>query len=452
MAQKDQLVAAIDIGTTKIVALVGRINENNRLEVLAMSKTVSKGVKRGVVLNIEETVNAIETTVSEAQKISGVHFKDVFVGIAGQHIKSIRTRGYINRDTYEVEITREDISKLVTDMYKIPVEIGEEIIHVLPQNYIVDSETGVKNPIGMFGKRLEANFHIVIGQIASARNIEKCINRVDLNVKQLILEPLASSDAVLTEDEKEAGVVLVDIGGGTTDVAVYYDDIIRHTAVIPFGGNVITRDIKEGCAILARQAESLKVQFGSALGDLAQEDKVVTIPGISGREPKEISFKSLAYIIQSRMEEIIDAVLYEIENSGYMDKLSAGVVITGGGAMLRHLPQLVKFKTGMDVRIGYPNEKLAADKSEEINQPMYATSIGLLLKGAEFLKEKNEKTVVEQARPTADRITNKEEAPKVEVPQAEKEQKVKINFGKNKIFENLKAAITDIFDENDTKM
>lgn len=452
MAQKDQLVAAIDIGTTKIVALVGRINENNRLEVLAMSKTVSKGVKRGVVLNIEETVNAIETTVSEAQKISGVHFKDVFVGIAGQHIKSIRTRGYINRDTYEVEITREDISKLVTDMYKIPVEIGEEIIHVLPQNYIVDSETGVKNPIGMFGKRLEANFHIVIGQIASARNIEKCINRVDLNVKQLILEPLASSDAVLTEDEKEAGVVLVDIGGGTTDVAVYYDDIIRHTAVIPFGGNVITRDIKEGCAILARQAESLKVQFGSALGDLAQEDKVVTIPGISGREPKEISFKSLAYIIQSRMEEIIDAVLYEIENSGYMDKLSAGVVITGGGAMLRHLPQLVKFKTGMDVRIGYPNEKLAADKSEEINQPMYATSIGLLLKGAEFLKEKNEKTVVEQARPTAERITNKEEAPKVEVPQAEKEQKVKINFGKTKIFENLKAAITDIFDENDTKM
>ncbi len=452
MAQKDQLVAAIDIGTTKIVALVGRINENNRLEVLAMSKTVSKGVKRGVVLNIEETVNAIETTVAEAQRISGVHFKDVFVGIAGQHIKSIRTRGYINRDSYEDEITREDISKLVTDMYKIPVDIGEEIIHVLPQNYIVDSETGVKNPIGMSGKRLEANFHIVIGQIASAKNIEKCINRVDLNVKQLILEPLASSEAVLTEDEKEAGVVLVDIGGGTTDVAVYYDDIIRHTAVIPFGGNVITRDIKEGCSILARQAESLKVQFGSALGDLAQDDKVVTIPGISGREPKEISFKSLAYIIQSRMEEIIDAVLYEIENSGYMDKLSAGVVITGGGAMLRHLPQLVKFKTGMDVRVGYPNERLAADKSEEINQPMYATSIGLLLKGAEFLNEKNEKMHVEPLRPTAERITNKEEAPKVEAPVVEKEAKVKLNFGKTKIFENLKSAISDIFDENDSKM
>jgi len=449
MAQKDQLVAAIDIGTTKIVALVGRINENNRLEVLGMSKTVSKGVKRGVVLNIDETVSAIETTVEEAQKISGIKFKDVFVGIAGQHIKSIRTRGYINRDSYEDEITRDDISRLVTDMYKIPVEIGEEIIHVLPQNYIVDSETGVKNPIGMSGKRLEANFHIVIGQVASAKNIEKCINRVNLNVKQLILEPLASSDAVLTEDEKEAGVVLVDIGGGTTDVAVYYDDIIRHTAVIPFGGNVITRDIKEGCSILARQAESLKVQFGSALGDLAQEDKVVTIPGISGREPKEISFKSLAYIIQSRMEEIIDAVLYEIESSGYMDKLSAGVVITGGGAMLRHLPQLVKFKTGMDVRIGYPTERLASEKNVEVNQPMYATSIGLLLKGAEFLREKNE--TISVSKPVA-AVAPEPMVKSEEVQEAEKVSRDKKAFGKTKIFDNIRAAITDIFDENDSRM
>jgi len=453
MAQKDQLVAAIDIGTTKIVALVGRVNENNRLEVLGMSKTVSKGVKRGVVLNIEETVNAIETTVEEAQKISGIRFSEVFVGIAGQHIKSIRTRGYINRDSYEDEITRGDITRLVDDMYKIPVEIGEEIIHVLPQNYIVDSETGVKNPIGMSGKRLEANFHIVIGQVASAKNIEKCINRVNLNVKQLILEPLASSDAVLTEDEKEAGVVLVDIGGGTTDVAVYYDDIIRHTAVIPFGGNVITRDIKEGCSILARQAESLKVQFGSALGDLAQDDKVVTIPGISGREPKEISFKSLAYIIQSRMEEIIDAVLYEIETSGYLDKLSAGVVITGGGAMLRHLPQLVKFRTGMDVRIGYPNERLASEKNEEVNQPMYATSIGLLLKGAEYLKEKNESTGIASAAKPAE-VLNTEETPREEnLVKQEKAVKEKKLFPKTNFLTNFRSAITEIFDdENDSKM
>ena len=270
-------------------------------------------------------------------------------------------------------------------MYKIHIDIGEEIIHVLPQNFIVDNEAGVKNPIGMCGRRLEANFHIVIGQVAAAKNIEKCIRKANLSVKDMILEPLASSDAVLTDDEKEAGVVLVDIGGGTTDVAVYYDNIIRHTAVIPFGGNVVTKDIKEGCAILQRHAEQLKLQYGSALGDIAPEDKVVSIPGISGRDPKEISFKSLAYIIQSRMEEIIDAVNFEIQNSGYADKLAAGVVITGGGAMLKHLPQLMKFKTAMDVRIGYPNEHLAGTARNEINQPMYATSVGLIMRGFEFL-------------------------------------------------------------------
>ncbi len=441
MAKKDYFVAAVDIGTTKIVSIVGRINENEKLEVLGMSKTISKGVKRGVVLNIEETVNAIETTVREAQLKANVHFQDVFVGIAGQHIKSIRNRGYINRDSYDDEITRDDIQKLVEDMHKIPVDVGEEILHVLPQKFIVDNETGVKNPVGMSGKRLEANFHIVVGQIASANNIEKCINRVGLNVKQLVLEPLASSEAVLTEDEKEAGVALVDIGGGTTDVAVYYDDIIRHTAVIPFGGNVVTRDIKEGCSILQRQAESLKLQFGSALGDLAKDDKVVTIPGISGREPKEISFKSLAYIIQSRMEEIVDAVMFEVENSGYMDKLSAGIVLTGGGAMLRHLPQLVKFKTGMDVRVGYPSEKLAKDLNEEVNEPMYSTSVGLLLKGAEYLKEHNENTSLKQ-----DEIVDEEKR-----EAAEKQEKEKNKF-KGKIFDSIRKTMSDIFEEDDSRL
>lgn len=442
MAQKEQIVAAVDIGTTKIVAIVGRINENKRLEVLGMAKTVSKGVKRGVVLNIEETVNAIEATVNEARTMAKINFTEVFVGIAGQHIKSIRNRGYINRDSYEDEITKDDINRLVEDMKKIPVDVGEEIIHVLPQNFIVDNEAGVKNPVGMSGKRLEANFHIVVGQIASARNIEKCINRVNLNVKQLILEPLASAEAVLTDDEKEAGVALVDIGGGTTDVAVYYDDIIRHTAVIPFGGNVVTRDIKEGCSILQRQAESLKMQFGSALGDLAKDDKVVTIPGISGREPKEISFKSLAYIIQSRMEEIIDAIMFEIENSGYMDKLSAGIVLTGGGALLRHLPQLVKFKTGMDVRVGYPNEKLASESQGEVNQPMYSTSVGLLLKGYEYLREHDEKTHISIEQP---------------VEESEGGKRTRENFTerirpRGKLIDSLKNAITDIFDDDSSKM
>ena len=431
MAQ-DQFIAAIDIGTTKIVAIVGKKNENKKIEILGMSKTVSKGVKRGVVLNIEETVSAIQTTVEEVQKKTGLLLDEVFVGIAGQHIKSIRNRGYINRVAYDDEITQDDIKKLIDDMYNIPIEAGEEIIHVLPQNFIVDNETGVKNPVGMSGKRLEGNFHIVIGQIASANNIEKCINRVGLKVKELILEPLASSEAILTEDEKEAGIALVDIGGGTTDIAIYYDDVIRHTAVIPFGGNVITRDIKEGCSILGRQAEQLKIQFGSALGDLAQEDKVVTIPGISGREPKEISFRSLAYIIQSRMEEIIDAVLFEIENSGVADKLSAGLVLTGGGALLRHLPQLVKFKTGYDVRVGYPNVHLASESIEEINQPQYSTSVGLIIKGYEVLMKKEVKIKAEQPEP------------KLENDREDK-SKNKVN-----IFTTLKEKLNGIFEENDS--
>jgi cell division protein FtsA len=383
MRQRNNMLAAIDIGTTKIVTIVGRLNENGKLEIVGMSKTPSKGVKRGAVLNIEEAVNAIRYTVEEVQKQVGFTIKEAYVGIAGQHIKSLRNRGYILRDSYEEEITRSDTDRLLAEMYKISIQPGEEIIHVLPQNYVVDNETGVKNPIGMFGKRLEGNYHIVIGQTTSARTIERCVNRVGIQVKQMILEPLASSAAVLTEEEIEAGVALVDIGGGTTDVAVYYDDIIKHTAVIPFGGNVITKDVMEGCSILSKHAELLKIQYGSALGDLAEEAKVVAVPGISGREPKEVSIKSLAYIIQSRMEEIIDAVVYQLEESDCIEKLTAGVVLTGGGSLMRHLPQLVKYRTGLDVRIGKPDVQISGNDLKEVNHPMYSTSVGLLLKGFE---------------------------------------------------------------------
>jgi cell division protein FtsA len=447
MDKKEQYVAAIDIGTTKIVAIVGKKNGNGKIEILGLSKALSKGVKRGVVLNIEETVTAIQTTVDDVQKRSGITFSEVFVGIAGQHIKSMKNRGYIMREAYDDEIKKEEVFKLIEDMHKIHIDIGEEIIHVIPQNFIVDNETGVKNPIGMCGRRLEANFHIVIGQVAAAKNIEKCIRKVNLTVKDMILEPLASSDAVLTADEKEAGVVLVDIGGGTTDVAVYYDNIIRHTAVIPFGGNVVTKDIKEGCAILQRHAEQLKIQYGSALGDLAPEDKVVSIPGISGREPKEISFKSLAYIIQSRMEEIIDAVNFEIQNSGYADKLAAGVVITGGGAMLKHLPQLMKFKTAMDVRIGLPNEHLAGSAKNEINQPMYATSVGLIMRGFDFLetykKSFNAGSKGEFALPKA-AVTARKEAEEEEAlkPPAQEEEKIPLT-------EKIKTILLKMFEVED---
>ena len=436
MAQHHEYVAAIDLGTTKVVTIIGKKSPNGKLQIVSHSKAQSTGIKRGMVLNIEETVASIQRTVEDVQLKSGIIFNDVYVGIAGQHIRSVKNRGSINLNSIDEIITIDNVNDLIEDMYKFPTDIGEEILHVLPQSFIVDNEGGIKNPIGMSGKRLEANFHIVIGQTASAKNIEKCVNRVDLVVNELILEPIASAEAVLTEDEKEAGVVLVDIGGGTTDVAVYFDGIIRHTAVIPFGGNVITNDIKEGCSILLRQAEQLKVQFGSALGDIAPEDKIVTIPGISGREPKEISFKSLAYIIQCRMEEIIDYVAFEVENSGYADKLSAGIVLTGGGALLRHLSQLVKFKTGFDVRIGYPNEHLTSDADEEINSPTYSTSIGLVLKGFEQLD-------------TCKRMDKENKAKGNDEAQSEIEPK---DIKKNNLLDRFKRKFTEIFEENDTVM
>ncbi|MGM0497310.1 MAG: cell division protein FtsA [Bacteroidota bacterium] len=440
MSHNENLIAAIDIGTTKVVAIIGKRKENGRIEILGISKTPSTGIKRGVVQNIDETVSAITKTMEEVQSFTGAIFSDVFVGIAGQHIKTIRNRGYINRNSYEDEITRKDIDDLIKEMYNISIDVGEEIIHVLPQNFIVDNETGIKNPVGMLGRRVEANFHIVIGQITSARNIGKCISKAGLELNELILEPLASSAAVLTADEKEAGVALVDIGGGTTDVAVYYDDIIRHTAVIPFGGDVVTKDIKEGCSILQRQAELLKIQYGSALGDIAREDEVVSIPGISGREPKEISLKSLAYIIQSRMEEILNAVLYEIENSGYYERLSAGIVITGGGALLKDLPQLVKFITGMDVRLGYPSELLASESVDDVNNPMFSTSVGLILKGWEFMEQNKEHF---RDKEKVDNEVSGEEM------EDEEEQTEIHNRG---FIGRLKQAFNDIFEENDAEM
>lgn len=457
MKYRNNILAAIDIGTTKIVTIIGYINENGRLDVIGMAKSPSKGVRRGLVLNIDEAVGAIRTTVDEVQKQVGFQIKQAFVGIAGQHIKSIRNRGYINRDSYDTEITLADTERLLADMYKIPIELGEEIIHVLPQNYIVDSETGVKNPVGMFGKRLEANFHIVIGDIASARNIERCVDRVGIKVRQMILEPLASSAAVLSDEEKEAGVALIDIGGGTTDIAVFHDEIIRHTAVIPFGGNVITKDIMEGCAILSKYAEQLKVQFGSALGDLAQDDKVVTVPGINGREPKEISFKSLAYIIQSRMEEIIDSALFELENSGCMDKLSAGIVLTGGGSLMRNLPQLVKFRSGMDVRIGYPNEKLGNDSTGEVNDPMYSTSVGLLLNGYDILTHSMSGEKGQQQEEVPEFVSDGEKDRKRREIKSEKAEQTDRDDEtespkKTKTMRNIINGFIGFFDDNSTPM
>ena len=387
MDKSSDIVVGIDIGTTKIVAIVGKKSEHDKLEIIGMGRTESLGVSRGVVANIEKTVQSIKDAVEEAETKSGVDIKVVNVGIAGQHIKSLQHRGIRVRDSLETEISQKDVDLLINDMFKLVTMPGEAIIDVLPQEFIVDNEQGIKDPVGMSGIRLEANFHIITGQVAAAKNIHKCINKANLEVQDLILEPLASAAAVLSEEEKEAGVVLVDIGGGTTDVAIFQDGIIRHTAVIPFGGNVITDDIKEGCSIIKNQAELLKVKFGSALANESQENEIVSIPGLRGREPKEISIKNLSHIIQARLEEIIEHIYYEIKNSGYENKLIAGIVITGGGAQMKHIGQLFEYVTGMDTRIGYPNEYLAKGNSDEITSPTYATGVGLILKGFQKLEK-----------------------------------------------------------------
>ena len=376
-----EIIVGLDIGTTKIACMVGRRNEYGKIEILGMGKSQSLGVSRGVVANIDKTVESIQLAVKEAEETSGVDIQVVNVGIAGQHIKSLQHRGSIMRDSLEEEITQFDIENLIENMNKLVMLPGEEIIHVLPQEFTVDNETGIKDPRGHSGIRLEANFHIITGQIAAAKNIYRCVAKAGLKVQELILEPLASSAAVLSDEEKEAGVALVDIGGGTTDIAIFQEGIIRHTAVIPFGGNVITEDIKSGCTIMRGQAEQLKTRFGSALALENNENDIVCIPGLRGRPPKEISLRNLAHIIQARMEEIIEHVYYEIKNSGYANDLIGGVVITGGGSQLRHLPQLFEYTTGLDCRIGFPNEHLAKAPSEDIINPSLATGVGLVING-----------------------------------------------------------------------
>jgi cell division protein FtsA len=433
MTQEIEYMAAIDIGTSETIAIIGEKTPEGKLNIRGLGSAPSVGVKRGVVVNIEETANAIKQAVAEATKEANIPLSKVFVGIAGQHIKAVVSKGNRFIDAPEYEIRQSDVDAIRSDMHKIPVEAGEEIIHVIPQNYIVDNEGGVKNPVGISGKQLEANYLIVKGQSASARNIEKCVKRVELEVIDLILGPLAAAEAVLTEDEKEAGVVMVDMGGGTTDVAIYYDNVICHTAVIPFGGTVVTNDIKEGCAILLRQAEQLKMQYGCALGEMADENKVISIPGISGRKDKEISFRNLAYIIQSRMEEIVDAVMYEIESSGMADKVSAGIVLTGGSAELNNLSDLFTLQTGYDVRIGYPDEILSDGTSEEKNNTKYANAIGLLLKGFEH--------------PKAKEVLN----PRVEEEEINEEINEEEDGGSGGLFSSWKKRLQNLVEDKDLK-
>lgn len=385
----------LDIGTTKIVAIIGKENEYGKIEVLGIGRSKSLGVHRGVVNNITQTIQSIQQAVDQAEANSGLKIGSVVVGIAGQHIRSLQHSDYITRANSEEVINEEDLDKLCNQVYKLVMLPGEEIIHVLPQEYKVDGQAEIKHPRGMYGGRLEANFHVVVGQVSSIKNIGRCIKSAGLDLGNITLEPLASSDAVLSQEEKEAGVALIDIGGGTTDLAIFKDGIIRHTAVIPFGGNVITEDIKEGCSIIEKQAELLKIKFGSAWPGENKDNEIVSIPGLRGREPKEITLKNLSKIIHARVVEIVEQVYVEIKNYGHEEqkkKLIAGIVLTGGGSQLKHLKQLVEYITGMDTRIGFPNEHLAGDSDEEIASPLYATAVGLLMNAVQNRERKTQKT------------------------------------------------------------
>lgn len=382
----------LDIGTTKIVAMVGAKNQYGKIEILGMGTSKSEGVSSGMVTNLKKTMDSIELAVRQAQASAGKDYpiSEVIVGVAGQHIRSIETDVYIIRENPDKMIDIQDIELLKEQVHKMSLEPGEKIIHILPQEFVIDGQGGIREPNGMAGQRLQAVFHVVLGQVNSIKNIKRCVTGIGLDVNSLTLEPLASAAAVLSDDEKEAGVALVDIGGGTTDLAIFKNGIIRYTAVIPFGGNIITEDIKEGCEILAKQAEALKVKYGSAFPSSARENHVVKIPSLRDREPKMVSIKDLSLIIHARLSEIIKMVYNEIQNYGHNDpkkKLIGGIVLTGGGSEMQDLRQLVEFITGMDTRIGYPNEHLASGTKEEISSPIFATSVGLVMTAIDLKKE-----------------------------------------------------------------
>ena len=458
--ENQEYSVGLDIGTTKIVAIVGRRNAHGKIEILGVGKAKSLGVHKGIVNNISQTINSIKSAVAEAQSSAGVPISKVTVGIAGKHIRSLQHSDYIMIDHPDQYITEEDIEKLKDQVKKLVMLPGEEIIHVLPQDYKVDSEGEIQEPVGMHGKRLEANFHVVVGQMGSIRNIARCVREAGLEMEALTLEPLASSEAVLTKEEKEAGVAIVDIGGGTTDIAIFKDNIIRHTCVIPYGGGIITDDIKEGCSIIEKHAEQLKVKFGSSVPELEKDSTYVTIPGLHGRPDKEISLKVLAQIINARVEEILEMVNTELKAYGAFEqkkKLIAGIVLTGGGSNLRNLRQLANYTTGFDSRIGFANEYVANDKNQYLKGPEFATSIGLLMESLKIRDKKmlvTEEEIIEELKPQIENaIQAQTQSQEIQTPQVQNDiveiakHKAEVNKNRSTFGQSLMDKVKKFFEE-----
>ena len=447
MTQEQPIIVGLDIGTTKIAAIAGRKNEFGKLEILGFGLASSNGVQHGMVLNIDQTIKAIETALKNCYESNpGLEINEVYVGIAGHHIKSLQTRGDMVRRITDDEIKQFEIDQLIADQYKTYIPAGDQIIDVIPQEYTVDNIQNIADPIGYTGVKVGANFHIITGDRNAIRNINRSVEKAGLKVKDLMLQPLASSAAVMSEQDVEAGIAILDIGGGTTDLAVFHEGILKHTAVIPFGGENITNDIKMGLGVLKTQAERMKVQFGSALADAAQANAFIKIPGLRGLPAREISVKNLASIIQARMSEILAFVTFHLKQVGLDNKmLNGGIVLTGGGSQLKHLIQLTEYATGLNARLGYPNEHLAANHISELEKPMYATCIGLILKGYNIY-ESNYKRLYPDAqrtivKPLSTDIKTEPEVAEEEMPAVNKRKTL------SDFMNSIKHGLIDLFNE-----
>ena len=454
------IIVGLDIGTTKIAVIAGRKNEYGKLEILGFGRSESNGVQHGKVLNIDHTIKAIHEALKNCSASNpDLEIGEVYVGIAGHHIKSIQTRGDLVRQDPDTEIKRSEIEILISDQKKGFIPPGDEIIEVIPQDYKVDNIANIKDPIGYIGVKVGANFHIITGDRNAIKNIKRAIDRSSLTTKDLVLQPLASASAVMSEMDMEAGVAILDIGGGTSDLAIFHEGILKHTAVIPFGGENITHDIKIGLGVLKNQAEALKVQFGSALANEANANAFITIPGLKGMPAKQISVKNLAEIIQARMEEILDFVCFELKKVGMDSRsLNGGLIITGGGSQLKHLIQLSEYATGLNARIGYPNEHLAPNHLEELKAPMYSTCIGLILKGfndyenqLKKFNDANPKKVEAIKKVKEEEVTAMPVAEPVALTKKEKKAQAKNlpTIEKGKFWDKFKDNLIDLFKEEE---
>ena len=453
-------IVGLDIGTTKIACFIGERAENGNVRIIGFGRTDSVGVERGVVRNIRSTADSIRRAVAEASEMAKYDVTEVYVGIAGQHIKSLSNKGSVMIPSNHRMIEEEDVNRLIDDQYHINLDPGEEIIHVFPQSYIVDNdELDISiNPVGVAGKCLMANFHIVTGNTVNLHNIRDAVEEAGLRIKDVVLEPVASAYAVLDDRDKGAGVALVDIGGGTTDIAIFQEGIIRHTSVIALAGNVITNDIRESCHILKHQAESLKIKFGSCLPTSVNQDDIISIPGIRNQEPREISVRTLAGIIKSRMQLLLEQVGYEIELSGFDRQLLAGVVLTGGAASMKNIKEFAELVIGIDTRIGTPDDHLDKQGSisfENLAHPMYATGIGLVIYGLEAEEQKARKATANHEEqpptpvdPTPDNDDEAEQPAPAKKKEKKRERTKKIREDNN-FRDTVTSFLTKIFTEED---